>query len=188
MYNSADLRKGLKIEVDQQPWSIVEMDFCKPGKGTALYRCKLKNLINGSTLDRTFRPNDKFDKPNLEEKECVYSYHDGDKYVFNDNDTFEELYVNADVLGNQLYFLIENTECKILYYNHVPIEVTLPVFVEKTIIETEPAVRGDTANNVTKSAKIDNGYEIQVPLFLNIGDRVKIDTRTGSYAERISKG
>jgi elongation factor P len=187
MYNASDLRKGLKVEVDGQPWEITEFDFCKPGKGTALYRCKLKNLITGSTMDRTWRPNDRLDKPNLEEREMAYAYHDGVRFVFSDDETYEELAVDAKILGDQQYFLIENAPCKILFYNDQPIEVTLPIFVEKVIVSTEPAVRGDTATNVTKPAILDNGYELAVPLFINQGDRVKIDTRTGLYSERVSK-
>lgn len=187
MYSSSDLKKGLKIEIDDQPWAITDFDFCKPGKGQALYRCKLKNMISGVTMDRTFRANDKFNKPVLEERECIFSYPDGDKYIFSDNDTYEEIYVEKKVLENKAYFLIENAECKVLLYKGQPIEITLPIFVEKEIVNTEPGVRGDTATNVTKPAALDNGYEIQVPLFVNTGDRVKIDTRKGEYSERISK-
>ncbi len=187
MYNSSDLRKGLKVLVDDYPWVITDFEFCKPGKGTALYRCKMKNMITGSTMDRTFRPVDKIDKPDLEERDTVYSYADGDFFVFSDVDTFEEIHVAKDVLGDNVYFLIENSECHILFFNGNPIEVTLPTFIEKVIAETEPGARGDTATNVTKPAKIDNGYEIQVPLFINQGDTVRIDTRTGAYADRVSK-
>lgn len=181
----SELRKGLKIEIDNQPYLITVFDFCKPGKGTALYRCKLKNIITGATMDRTFRPGDKLDKPDITEREVRYAYNDGTNYVFSDEETFEEYHVSGDTLGNLQYFLLDDMECKILLYNGKIIEVTLPVFVEKEITWTEPGVRGDTATNVTKPAQIDNGYEINVPLFINIGDIVKIDTRTGDYSERI---
>ncbi len=187
MYTSSDLRKGLKIEIDDQPWAVTEFDFCKPGKGQALYRCKLKNMITGVTMDKTFRANDKIGKPQLEERECMYCYSDGENFVFSDNQTYEEMYIGDSIIGDNQYFLIENSECKILLYNNLPIEVTLPVFIEKEVTDTEPGVRGDTATNVTKSARIDNGYEIQVPLFVNQGDIIKIDTRTGAYSERVSK-
>jgi len=187
MYNASDLRKGLKIEVDGQPWEISDFDFCKPGKGQSLYRCKLKNLITGSTMDRTWRPNDRVDRPNLEERELSYLYNDGVHFVFSDNETYEEVSIDGKVLGDKQYFLLENAECKILFYNDQAIEVTLPIFIEKIVVETEPAVRGDTATNVTKAAKLDNGYEVPVPLFVNQGDRIKIDTRTGTYVERILK-
>lgn len=187
MFSASDLKKGLKVQVDGEPWAITEFEFCKPGKGTALYRCKLKNMITGSTMDRTYRPTDKLDKPDLEEKEMYYSYAEGDFYVFSDAETFEEMHVSAKTLGRDAYFLIENSLCKMLLFNGLPIEITLPTFIEKVIVDTEPGARGDTATNVLKSAKIDNGYEIQVPLFINTGDLVKIDTRTGLYAERVSK-
>ncbi len=187
MFSASDLKKGLKIEIEGQPWVITEFEFCKPGKGTALYRCKMKNLMTGTGMEHTYRPTDKVGKPNLEEREMYYSYQDGDNYVFSDVDTFEEMHVHQETLGKQCYFLIENSLCKFLLYNGTPIEITLPTFIEKVIAETEPGARGDTATNVLKPAKIDNGYEIQVPLFINIGDTVKIDTRTGEYAERVSK-
>jgi elongation factor P len=187
MYNASDLRKGLKIELEGQPYAITDFDFCKPGKGTALYRCKLKHMLTGNTMDKTFRPNDRVGKPALEERDVIYSYSDGQNYIFSDDETYEEVYVSEELLGNQHYFLIENAECRILFYNGSPMEVTLPVFIEKQIMQTEPGARGDTATNVLKPAFIDNGYELQVPLFINIGDVVKIDTRTGEYAERVSK-
>lgn len=187
MFSASDLKKGLKVEVDGEPWAITEFEFCKPGKGTALYRCKLKNMITGSTMDRTYRPTDKLDKPNLEEKEMYYSYEDGEFFVFSDAQTYEEMHVGRKVLGRSAFFLIENSLCNMLLFNGSPIEITLPTFIEKEVIETEPGARGDTATNVLKPAKIDNGYEIQVPLFINTGDIVKIDTRTGLYVERVNK-
>ena len=187
MYNASDLKKGLKIQIDGAPWAITEFEFCKPGKGTALYRCKMKNMINGAGMEKTYRPTDKIEKPDLEEREMYYSYAEGDMYVFSDAETYEEMRVSSEMLGNQVYFLIEDSLCKVLLYNGQPIEITLPTFIEKVIAETEPGARGDTATNVMKPAKLDNGYEIQVPLFINEGDTVKVDTRTGEYAERVSK-
>ncbi len=187
MYTASDLKKGLKVEIDNAPWVITEFEFCKPGKGTALYKCKLKNLATGSTMDRTYRPVDKVGKPNLEEKTVFYSYQEGDFYVFSDTETYEEIRVGRDVLEDKKYFLIENSECTILFFNDKPIDITLPTFIEKVITETEPGARGDTATNVMKPAKLDNGYELQVPLFINTGDRIKVDTRTGLYAERVTK-
>ena len=187
MFSPSDLKKGLKIQIDGAPWLITEFDFCKPGKGTALYRCRLKNLINGSGMEKTYRPTDKIEKPNLEEREMYYSYFDGHHYIFSDPNTYEEMPISEEFLGDQKFFLIEESLCNVVLYNGEPIEITLPTFIEKVITETEPGVRGDTATNVTKPAKIDNGYEIQVPLLINEGDTVKIDTRTGEYAERVSK-
>lgn len=189
MYSAADLKKGLKIQIDGDPYVITEFEFCKPGKGTALYRCKLKSMVNGSTMDRTYRPVDKFEKPDLEERELYYSYHDGQNYIFSDAESYEEIIVDEATLGKSIYFLIENSLCNGLFFNGKVIDITLPTFIEKVITETEPGARGDTASsNVMKPAKIDNGYEFMVPLFINQGDTIKIDTRTGDYAERVSKG
>ena len=187
MYSASDLRKGLKIEIDGEPWVVTEFEFSKPGKGQALYRCKLKNMITGNTMDKTYRSVDKMNKASLEERDVFYSYPDGEFFIFSDADTYEEYRLGKSVIGDQSYFLIENAECKILFFNDQPIEVTLPTFVEKTIVQTEPGARGDTATNVTKPAKIDTGYQLEVPIFLNEGDVIKIDTRTGKYAERVSK-
>ena len=187
MYEAADLRKGLKIEIDGEPYVVTDFDFCKPGKGQALYRCKLKSMITGSTLDKTFRSVDRIDRPNLQEKELHYSYDDGTAYVFSDPETYEEVRIAPEALGDQKYFLDDNMTCIILFHRDKPIEVTLPVFIEKVITDTEPGARGDTATNVTKPARIANGYEIRVPLFVNQGDTVRIDTRTGQYSERVKK-
>ena len=187
MFSASDLRKGLKVELDGDPYIVTDFDFCKPGKGQALYRCKLKNMLTGATLDRTFRSVDKIGKPDLSEREVIFSYQDGPHCVFMDAETYEEIRLQADSLGDRKHFLIENGECDMLFYRDRPVEVTLPTFVEKAIAETEPGVRGDTATNVTKAATLDNGYELQVPIFLNTGDVIRIDTRTGEYSERVSK-
>ena len=187
MYTTSDLKKGLKIEIDGDPYVITDFQFAKPGKGQALYRCRLKNLITGSTMDRTYRSADKVGKPDLMQKEMVYSYPEGDHYVFMDNATYEQVTVDKDVVGDMKYFLVEDMEIKVLFFNDLPIDIEMPNFIEKQITETEPGARGDTATNVTKPAKVDNGYEIQVPLFIKEGDWVRIDTRTGEYADRINK-
>lgn len=187
MFSTSDLRKGLKIEIENEPWIITDFEFCKPGKGTALYRCKMKNMITGHSMDKTYRPSDKIAKPDLLEIDVFYSYPEGDNYVFSNSETYEEIRVHRSKLGILEKFLVDDANCKILLYNDNPIEITLPTFIEKKIVETEPGARGDTATNVTKPAKIDNGYEIQVPIFINKGDVVKIDTRIGEYAERVNK-
>jgi elongation factor P len=188
MYAAADLRKGLKVEIEGEPYVVVDFDFYKPGKGQALYRCKLKSMITGSTLDRTFRSADSIDRPNLEEREMTFSYDDsGHAFIFSDSKSYEEVRVPPEIVGDQKYFLDDNMACKVLFHSEKPIEVTLPCFVEKEVMDCEPGVRGDTATNVTKPAKIANGYEIRVPLFVNLGDIVLIDTRTGVYVERVKK-
>ena len=188
MYNAADLRKGLKIEIDGDPYEIADFQFVKPGKGQALYRCKIKNLISGGTVDKTFRSVDKVGKPNMTQKDMIYSYMDADNFVFMDAETYDQVYIDAENIGDKKWFLIEDMECEILFHNDKAIEVDLPNFIEKIITETEPGAKGDTATNTLKPAKLDNGYEIMVPLFVNEGDLVRIDTRTGKYTDRVSKG
>jgi len=185
MYSASDLRKNLKIEIDGQPYVITDFTFTKPGKGQAIYTCKLKNMINGSTMTRQYRSNDKMDKPQLEQVKLQYSYQDGDSYVFM-NDDYEQVALNEDALGDAKNFLVEDMTVEVLYHNSNPIAVELPIFIEKEIVYTEPGARGNTATNVLKPAKIDTGYEIHVPIFMNQGDIVKIDTRTGEYVERVA--
>ncbi|OVE75172.1 elongation factor P [bacterium E08(2017)] len=186
MFTSSDLRKGLKIEIDGVPYAITEYNFQKPGKGQAIYTVKLKNMINGSTQTKTYRPNDRIDKPNLTEKTMVYSYQDADDFIFMD-DNYEQITLKGETLGDNKLLLTEDIEVFVLYHNDTPIDIQLPNFVEKEIVETEPGARGNTATNVLKPAKVEGGYEISVPLFINQGDIVKIDTRTGEYADRVLK-
>jgi len=187
MYDTSDLKKGLKIEIDREPFIITDFQFSKPGKGQAMYRCKIKNLISGSTSDKTYRSGDKINKPDLMDHTMSYSYYDGENFVFMNDETFEQIEISEDLLGNNQYYLVEDMPCSILFHNDKVIEISLPNFVEKVITETEPGFKGDTSTNTYKPAKIDNGYEIHVPLFINEGDTVRIDTRTGDYADRVSK-
>ena len=187
-YTAADLRKGLKIELEGIPYEVTEFQFVKPGKGQAMYKCRIKNMLVGSTMDKTFRAVDKIDQPNIESKTLAYSYKEGDKYVFMDNKTYEQVELHEDVLGDQRFFLLEDLECEVLFFNGRAMSVTLPSFVIKEIKETEPGARGDTANNVLKPAKIDTGFEVGVPIFINVGDFIRIDTRTGKYVERVKQG
>jgi elongation factor P len=143
-------------------------------------------MRDGSTMQRAFRSNDTFDIPDLSEKTLRYSYSEGSDYIFLD-EHYEQVTIPGAVLGNNRYFLFEDVEVRVLFHNGQPVEVTLPTFVEKEIVETEPGARGNTATNVLKSAKIAGGYELQVPLFVNQGDIVKIDTRTGEYSDRVLK-
>ena len=186
MYNASDLRKGLKIEVEGEPYEITEYQFTKPGKGQALYTCRLKHMINGSTLSKNYRGSDKIDRPKLFQKTMQFSYVDSGNYVFMD-EAFEQIIISANVIGMARNFLKEDLSVEVLFHNNFPVEVTLPTFIEKEVTYTEPGARGNTATNVLKSAEIDGGHEIQVPLFVNVGDLVKIDTRTGKYADRVAK-
>lgn len=186
MYSASDLRKGLKIELDGTPYTITDFNFMKPGKGQAVYRTKIKNLLTNTTIAKTFRSNDKIDKPALAEKKLAFSYMDGTDYVFMD-DSYEQVSIDGDIIGEARNFLIEDIEVSVLFHNSVPIEVKLPKYVEVKIAETEPGARGNTATNVLKPAKIEGGYEINVPLFINEGDCVRVETETGDYMDRIRK-
>lgn len=188
MYNASDLKKGLKIEIDGDPCMITNFDFSKPGKGQALYRCKIKNLVTGNTFDKTYRSADKISRCSLISREFTFSYIDDKQYVFSDNETFEEVRLDEELLGDNKYFLVDDMKVEILFHNDRPLDITLPNFVEMQIAKTEPGARGDTATNVSKPAKLSNGYEINVPIFINEGDIVRIDTRVGQYADRVSKG
>ena len=187
-YTASDLRKGLKIEIEGIPYEVTEFQFVKPGKGQAMYKCRIKNMLAGNTMERTFRAVDKIDQPNIESKTLAYSYQEGDTYIFMDNKTYEQVEIHQEVLGDQRFFLLEDLECEVLFHNGRAMTVTLPAFVVKEIVETEPGARGDTATNVLKPAKIDTGYEVGVPIFINQGDFIRIDTRTGKYVERVKQG
>ncbi|MBQ7190730.1 MAG: elongation factor P [Kiritimatiellae bacterium] len=185
MYTSSDLRKGLKIEIEGQPWVITEFDFSKPGKGQAIYNCKLKNMLTGSTMSRSYRSNDKFDKPELSEQKLEYSYEDQGTYIFVNSD-YEEYRVDAEVLGDNKFFLTDNMQVDALLYNGQVIEIELPYLVERKVIACEVGAKGNTAaGKVTKPATVEGGYQLAVPLFINEGDVIRIDTRTGEYNDRV---
>lgn len=186
MFSASDLKKGLKVLIEGDPCVITHFDFMKPGKGQAVYRCKLKNMITGNTFDKSWRSGDKIEKADLMNRGYSFSYIDGDNYVFMDNDTYEQVDIPADVLGDSHYFLKEEMVVDILFFGERALAVDLPNFVEKEVIETEPGARGDTATNVTKPAKVEGGYELGVPIFINEGDVIKIDTRSGEYSSRVS--
>ncbi|MBQ6245535.1 MAG: elongation factor P [Kiritimatiellae bacterium] len=185
MYTASDLRKGLKLLIDEQPWIITEFDFSKPGKGQAIYNCKLKNMLNGTTMSRSYRSGDRFDKPELENVTLHFSYDEGETYVFTD-ENYEEVRVSADTLGQSRFFLMDDMECEALVFRGTVIEVTLPNFVERKVVKCDPGVRGNTASGkVTKPATLEGGYELPVPLFVNEGDVIRVDTRTGEYTDRV---
>jgi elongation factor P len=185
MYESSDLRKGLKIEIDGEPYAIVQFSFVKPGKGQALYKCKLKNMVTGAQFDRTFRSGDKFKEPNLEEHEMEYLYREGNNYCFMNTSTYEQEMLTENQVDEAKYFLKENTVCNVLFFERKAIGISLPNFVDLKIIEAEPWARGDTAAGSTKPAKLETGHVIQVPPFIEEGELVRIDTRTGQYVERV---
>jgi elongation factor P len=184
MYSTAEFRRGLKIEIDGKPFVIVEFQHVKPGKGGAFVRTKLKNLQTGQVLEQTFRSGAKVDKPDLEEKYMQYLYQEGDQYVFMDTQTYDQDFIHQDFLADAVPFLQPNVEATVLFYQGRPIGVDLPPAVVLEVTDTEPGVKGDTATGATKAATLETGHVVQVPLFINEGERLKIDTRTGEYIER----
>jgi len=187
MYESSDLRKGLKIEIDGDPYVVVQFEFVKPGKGQALYKCRLKNMITGAQFDKTYRSGEKFKEANLEEVEMEYLYFDGDSYCFMNSSNYEQEFLTADQIGEAKAFLKENTVCNVLMFEKKALDISLPNFVELTITEAEPWTKGDTAAGSTKPATLETGHVVQVPPFVNEGEKIRIDTRTGQYVERVKE-
>lgn len=185
MYSTPDFRKGLKIELNGEPYVIVDFLHVKPGKGGAFVRTTLKSMITGNVLDRTFRSGEKVGKPNLEEKEMQYLYESEGQFHFMDTETYEQSFLTSEQLGEARQYLQENVTVTVLFHDNKPIGVEVPIFVELTVTATEPGVRGDTAGGATKPATLETGMTVQVPLFVNEGDVLKIDTRTGKYIERV---
>ena len=187
MLESGDLRKGLKLEIDGEPYVIVQFEFVKPGKGQALYKCRLKNMLTGAQFDKTFRSGEKFNEANLEEVEMEYLYYDGENYCFMNTSTYDQDLLTPDQVGEAIPFLKENTVCSVLLFEGRAIGLTLPNFVELRITKADPWVKGDTASGSTKPATLETGTVIQVPPFVEEGEKVKIDTRTGEYVERVKE-
>jgi len=187
VYSTSEFRKGLKIELDGKPFIIVDFLHVKPGKGGAFVRTKLRNLITGAVIERTFRSGERVERPNLTEKKMQYHYKDDDGFHFMDMENYEQVYLTRDHVGDSMNFLADNLELVVLYHDEKPISLDLPTFVEIAIAETEPGVRGDTATGGTKPAKLTTGYVVLVPLFVEEGDVLRIDTRTGAYIERVTK-
>ena len=185
MYSTAEFKKGLKVEIDGIPYIIVDFQHVKPGKGGAFVRTKLKNLLNGRVVDQTFRSGEKVEKPDLMEREMQYLYREGDRYCMMDNENYEQIMLTEEQVGEARLYLIENLNVEVLFYNQAPLTVELPNFVKLAVAQTEPGFKGDTAAGGTKPATLESGATIQVPLFINEGDRVRVDTRNGTYIERV---
>ena len=184
MITAGDFRNGVTFEMDGKVMQVVEFQHVKPGKGAAFVRTKMKNVITGAVTETSFNPTAKFEQAFVDRKEMEYSYNDGDLYYFMDMETYDMLPVNKSVLGDNFKFVKENMSCKIMSYKGSVFGVEPPNFVDLEVTETEPGIKGDTATNVTKPAILETGAEIKVPLFINAGDRIRIDTRTGEYMER----
>ena len=181
---AGDLRKGVTFLYENNIMTVVDFQHVKPGKGAAFVRTKMKNVITGGVTETSFNPTAKFEQAYVERKDMEYSYNDGDLYYFMDMETYDMLPVNKSVLGDNFKFVKENMSCKIMSYKGSVFGVEPPNFVDLEVTETEPGIKGDTATNVTKPATLETGAEIKVPLFINAGDRIRIDTRTGEYMER----
>ncbi|HNQ45893.1 MAG TPA: elongation factor P [Syntrophorhabdus sp.] len=187
MVSTSEFRKGLRILLEDEPFVIVDFQHVKPGKGGAFVRTRIKSLISGNVLDRTFRSGDKVDLPELEESQMQFLYSEEDKFYFMDTNTYDQIFIDEKNLGDAKNYIKEGLTIEVLFYKGNPIGVEIQNFVDLKIVKTEPGVRGDTATNVTKPALLESGYTIQVPLFVEEGEVVKIDTRTGQYIERVSK-
>ena len=187
MLECGDLRKGLKIEYEGEPFVITQFEFVKPGKGQALYKCRLKNMLTGAAHDRTFRSGEKLRKADLESREMEFLYMDGDNYCFMNTANYEQEFLTPDQVADVAHFIKENIKCEVLFWGTRAIGVTLPNFIELEVTKAEPWVKGDTASGNNKPAEVETGYALQVPSFIEEGEMIRIDTRTGEYVERVKK-
>ena len=185
MISAGDFRNGMTLEIDGNVCQIIEFQHVKPGKGAAFVRTKIKNVISGGVVEKTFRPTEKFPAARIDRVDMQYLYADGDLYNFMNTETFDQIALNSDTVGDALKFVKENEICKICSYNGNVFSVEPPLFVELEVTDTEPGFKGDTATGATKPATLETGATINVPLFVNIGDKLKIDTRTGEYLSRV---
>ncbi|HHB75469.1 MAG TPA: elongation factor P [Desulfobulbus sp.] len=187
MYSASDLRKGLKVQIDGEPYIIIDFEFSKPGKGQALYRTKMRNMITGNQFTQTYRSNDKFEKPDLEERTMQYLYSQGDEFHFMDTSSYEQIFLTREHLGDNINFLVDNMEVQVLFFGEKPIDISLPIFVNLTVTRADPWVKGDTSGTDTKPVTVETGYQLQVPPFVEEGDKIQIDTRTGDYMTRVKE-
>jgi len=181
------ISRGMKLEIDGEPYEIIDYEHVKPGKGQAFARIKLKNLVTGNVIEKTYKVGEKLNLADFEEREMQYIYNDGDFYYFMDKKTYDQVGVPAHSIEDKVKFLKEEMVCYVQFYKGQPINIKLPKTVVLEVIDTEPGHKGDTVTNVTKPAKVETGAIIQVPLFINVGDKIKIDTETGQYLERVNK-
>ncbi len=184
MIQAGDFKNGLTIEMDNNIYQIIDFQHVKPGKGAAFVRTKLRNIINGGLTEKTFRPNEKFPQARIERKDMQYLYSDGELFNFMDNESYEQIALSADDVGDSLKFVKENEMVKVCSHNNKVFAIEPPLFVELEIVDTEPGFKGDTAQGATKPAVVETGATVYVPLFVEQGDKIKIDTRTGDYLSR----
>lgn len=184
MISASEFRKGMTFEINGEPFVVIDFQHVKPGKGAAFVRTKYKSILTGATREEAFNPNDKFPKAHIETKLMQYLYKDGDLYYFMDNETYEQIPLSEDQMEDAIIYLKENDNATVKIFKGKPFQVDPPNFVELMVTYTEPGIRGDTATNVTKPATVETGATIHVPFFINEGDKIKIDTRTGEYLSR----
>lgn len=185
MYEAGEFKKGLKIEIDGDPYVIVDFQFVKPGKGQALYKCRLKNMKTGAQFDHTYRSGDKVEKADLEERKMEYLYADSNGFCFMDSSNYEQVAISAEQVSDVRDLLKENTVCDVLFFDNAPIGITLPNFIELAVVKADPYAKGDTAAGSNKPVTLETGCVLQVPPFIEVGDVLKVDTRTKAYVERV---
>ncbi len=187
MYSASDLRKGLKLQIDGAPYIVVEFEFSKPGKGQALYRCKMRNMISGNQLVQTYRSNDKFEKADLEESKMQFLYSQGDEFHFMNTETYDQIFLTREQIGDNINYLLDNMDVDMLFYQGQAIDITMPTFVNLAVTRADPWAKGDTSGTDTKPVTVETGYQLQVPPFVEEGDKIQIDTRTGEYVTRVKE-
>jgi elongation factor P len=185
--DTSQFRNGLKIELDGNPFVMIYFQHVKPGKGGAFVRTKVKNLLTGKVLERTFRSGERCEEADVEDRRMQYLYMDGQDRVFMDSQSYDQIPLSDDVIGEARKFLQENMEVEVLFWRGKPVNIELPAFLEAAVVKSDPGLKGDTSSGATKPATVETGATVQVPLFINEGDVIRIDTRTGEYTERVSK-
>ncbi|MEX0865743.1 MAG: elongation factor P [Pirellulales bacterium] len=186
-YNTSDFRKGLKVQIEGDPYLMIECNFVKPGKGQAMYKCRLRNLLKGTVLDRTYKSGESLEAADITEIEAQYLYRSGDSFVFMDTTSFEQYELDDNQMGDAWKYLKDATNCQLVLYNNSPITISPPNHVVLEVTYCEPGVKGNTATNVTKPCKVETGAEIHCPSFVEIGDLIRVDTRSGDYVERVKE-
>lgn len=187
MYENADFKKGLKVMVEGQPYTILDFQHVKPGKGNQFTRTKMRNLLTGQNLERTFKSGERFEVPDVVNKEMAFLYKDDNGYNFMDKESYEQIVMTDTDIGESKYYVTENLTCVILFYNERPVSCDVPKAVNLKVAQTDPGMKGDTVTGATKAATLETGLVVKVPLHINVGDLLRIDTEEGAYVERVSK-
>jgi elongation factor P len=183
----SELKKNVKLDIDGQPWVVTDFQFVKPGKGQGLYKCKIKNMLTGAVIDRTWRSGERLEAADVDSRKHEYLFNDGESFTFMDSETYDQVAIQAELVGDDSRFLMDNLGVDILFYKGRPVGLTLPSHVVMEVTESEQGVKGDTSSGATKDATLQTGYHVQVPLFIKVGEKLKIDTRTGDYIERVNE-